>query len=268
MVTRDIAARRGEAMTIKGVILDLGGVVYVGGSLLPGAEAAISRLRAAGVPLRFLTNTTRRPRRLLLRQLRDLGLDCADDEVMMPAIAARAYLESRALSPHLLVHPALEEDFEGLPRGGDPAVVLGDAGEAFDYATLNAAFRLLHQGAPFLALAANMVFRDGDGELSLDAGPFVRALEAASGRTATVLGKPSRAFFEAAVESLGCTTRDTVMIGDDAENDVAGAIRAGLSAILVRTGKYESGAEQVLDNLPAEVVDDLPAAVDWILERA
>ena len=252
-------------MPIRGVLLDLGGVVFVGDEALPGAVDAVDRIRAAGIPVRGLTNTTRQPRRMLLEKLRGLGLAMEPDELFMPAIAARRYLERHRLIPHLLIHPALEEEFAGLAKAGEPgALVIGDAGTAFTYERLNAAFRVLESGAAFLALARNRSFRDADQRLSLDAGPFVAALEFAAGRLATVLGKPSADFFAAATDSLGCAPADAVMIGDDVEADVGGAQAVGIRGILVQSGKYEPGDEARIDPLPAAVMPDLAAAADWI----
>lgn len=146
------------------------------------------------------------------------------------------------------------------------AVVVGDAGEAFDYLRLNKAFRELVDGADFLALATNRTFKDADGKLSLDAGAFVTALEFASGRKAAVLGKPSPDFFLAALAGLDCLPSEAVMVGDDAESDVAGALNAGLgAALLVRTGKYRPGDEARFEPAPTALVDDIVAGVDWIM---
>lgn len=253
---------------LRGVLLDLGGVVYVGDDVLPGAVAAVDRLRGAGLGVRFLTNTTRKPHAAMLGKLRDIGVAAEPSELFMPAIAARDLLEARDLRPHLLVHPALEADFAGLAGDAGTAVVVGDAGREFDYDRLNAAFRALQEAEAFLALAKNRVFQDSDGALSLDAGPFVAALEYASGRRATVLGKPSADFFRAAVDSLGCAPGEAVMVGDDVEADVGGALAAGLSGLLLRQGKYQPGDEARIDPPPTAVLDDLPGAVDWILARA
>ena len=253
-------------------MLDLDGVIYVGSRLLPGSLEALARLRMAGLPIRFITNTTRTPHRLLLARLHGLGLEVADGELFTPSRAARALLEAEELAPRLLVHPALEEDFVGIERsdvaGGDAqreAVVLGDAGDAFSYAAMNAAYRALGRGAAFLALANNRCFRDEDDGLSLDAGPFVAALAFASRREPRVLGKPSGDFFHAALASMSVAPADAVMVGDDVESDVGGAMAAGLAGILVRTGKYEAGAEGHISPPPTALVDDLPAAVEWIL---
>jgi len=250
--------------TVQGALLDLDGVLYVGGTLLPGAREALERLRARAMPVRFVTNTTRRPRRMILADLSAMGVTIGDEELVTPSGAACAWLKERGLSPHLLVH--LKEDFTDVLSGGAQAVVIGDAGSGFTYGALNRAFRLLMSGAPLLALAKNRYFREPDG-LSLDAGPFVAALEFASGRSAEVVGKPAPAFFRTAAAGLGCLPEDTVMVGDDVEADVNGAVAAGLQAILVRTGKFQ---EQDLERLHADaaVVADFAAAVDRILAES
>jgi HAD superfamily hydrolase (TIGR01458 family) len=254
-----------ETHRVRGVLLDLGGVVYVGNAPINGAIAAIDRLREAGIALRFITNTTRRPRREVILDLGRMGLHVSGHELITPALMARAVLERHGQSPFLVVHPALEEDFAGLARGGSEAVVVGDAGEHFTYDRLNAAFRKLSAGAGLLALAKNRNFKDRDGELSLDAGPFVVALEYAAKREAVLLGKPSPEFFNLALDSLGCAMDRVVMIGDDAEADVAGARRFGIGGILVRTGKYRPGEENEWQVQPECVADNLEAAVDRIL---
>lgn len=255
---------------IQGVLIDLSGVLYVGDKALPGAAAAMARLRASGLPARFVTNTTRTPRNRLIRRLASFGFDLSAKDLFTPAIAARQILADRNLAAHFLIHPALAEDFDRLDAAGTSgrAVVIGDAGDGFTYESLNAAFRELADGAAFLALAKNRVFKDEDGKLSLDAGAFVAALEYAAGQSAVVLGKPSLDFYAAAAASMNLPLSDLVMIGDDLESDVSGALLAGVGkALLVRTGKYIEGAEAAADPAPSAVVDDFAAAIDWILSR-
>ncbi len=254
-----------SAAAIRGVLLDLGGVVYVGSTPIEGALAAIERLRAAGLPVRFITNTTRRCRRRVIADLGQMGLKVSEAELLTPALLARAYLERHGLSPFLLVHPDLEEDFAGLALGGAEAVVVGDAGEHFTYDRLNRAFRKVLSGAKLLALAMNRNFKDADGELSLDAGPFVTALEYASRTKAELIGKPSPEFYALAIDGLGYEPASIAMIGDDAEADIGGAMAAGLRTVLVRTGKYRPGDEKALPMTPDRISDDLADAVAWIL---
>jgi HAD superfamily hydrolase (TIGR01458 family) len=253
---------------LRGVLLDLAGVLYQGDKALPGAADAVARLRDAGLPLRFVTNTTRSTKHMVLKRLATLGFRLEEGELFTPAQAARAWLTENDCSPVLLVHPNLVQEFAGLPERPRRAVVIGDAGEAFTYDNLNHAFRELVGGAPLIALAKNRTFKDDDGELSLDTGAFVTALEYASQRSAVVLGKPASEFFAAALTSMDCAPHQTVMVGDDAEADVAGALRAGLgAAILVRTGKYSPGDEHRFDPPPTATADGVAAAADWILAQ-
>lgn len=260
---------------IKAVLLDLGGVLYVGDDALPGAADALRKLDEAGLPVRAITNTTRRPRRAVLEKLTRLELPLAEEAVFTAPDAARRYLDAHGLRPWLLVHPDIVSEFA--PPDDEPgrvrsdaarpnAVLVADAGEAFGYRALNHAFRLLLDGATLLATGVNRHFREADGH-SLDAGPFVKALEFAAGTEAVVLGKPSAGFFHAALEGLDCAPDEAVMVGDDVESDVGGAIDAGLQGILVRTGKYRCGDERQLEGSGALVADGIGAAVDLILER-
>ena len=212
---------------------------------------------------------TRKPKRELLERLRSFGIGVEADQVFTPAQAACDWLAEKGMSPHLLVHPDLKEDFADCVSESPKAVVLGDMGPFFDFEVLNAAFRVLDKGAPFLALAANRVFRDDDGELSMDAGAFVRALEYASGVKALLIGKPAPAFFAGAAASMGCTMGELAMIGDDAEADVAGALAAGAGqAILVRSGKYRAGDEDKVEPRPTAVVEGIMEAVIAVLARS
>src|SRR5262245_15306528 len=266
-LTRAGPALKLEAM-IRGALLDLAGVVYDGDHALPGALSAIESLRQAGLSLRFVTNTTRMPKRKVLGRVAKLGLNIEESELFTPGEAARNWLAANDCSPSLLVHPNLVEEFADEGGRAHRAVIIGDAGEDFDFARLNHAFRELIGGAPFIALAKNRSFKDDDGALSLDAGAFVAALEFATGREALVLGKPSPAFFQAALASMNCAPESAVMVGDDAESDIAGALDAGLAAaVLVRTGKYRAGDETRFSPKPTATVADLSAATDWILAQ-
>lgn len=251
---------------IRAVLLDIDGVLYAGDRPIDGSIEAVEAIRASGLGLRFLTNATRRPRDAIVRQLSTMGFRIAAPEIMTGALAARRLVEARHLRPRLLVHPNLLPDFAGLATDPPNAVVVGDAADGFSYAALNDAFRVLadRPGAPLIAIARNRYFRAADG-LSLDAGPFVAALEYAARTTAEVTGKPARAMFEAALAELGVPASQALMIGDDIEADIGGAQRAGLRAVLVRTGKYRPCDEASTAIRPDGVADDLREAVGRFL---
>ncbi|XP_063887422.1 haloacid dehalogenase-like hydrolase domain-containing protein 2 isoform X3 [Scylla paramamosain] len=126
--------------------------------------------------------------------------------------------------------------------------------------------RLLLDGAPLIAIHKARYYKRGDG-LALGPGAFVSGLEYSSGCKAEVVGKPEAAFFHSALQDLGCTPAQAVMIGDDVQDDVCGAMKAGLAGILVKTGKYRPGDESHAELSPSHVAEDFPQAVDFIINN-
>ena len=209
--------------------------------------------------MRFVTNTTNRSRAATRARLEGLGFGVDDPELLTPAALAVQLCEQRGhRRVALFAAPELRDDFTALAvdDGDVDAVIVGDLGEGWDYAALNRAFRLVVDGADLIALQKNRYWRRGDG-LALDAGPFVAALEYATERTATVVGKPARAFFEQALSGAGASADEAVMVGDDIESDIGGALAAGLAAVLVRTGKYREDRVTASGIAPTATVDSI-----------
>ncbi len=256
------------------MLVDLDGVVSVGDTPLPGAVDAVDRLGREGVPFRYVTNTTSRPRAALVDKLTRMGVAASADQIFTPAVAAVAWMRHHGVErPALFVPDATVAEFAGLdPLPAETAdrpgaVVVGDLGARWDFATLNRAFRLLmaDPAPPLVALGLTRYWRADDG-LRLDAGPFVRALEYAVGRSAVVLGKPDRAFYLAALEDLALPADQVAMVGDDVRIDVEGAQRAGLAGILVRTGKF-SPRDLDGDVSPDAVLDSVADLPRWLAAR-
>jgi HAD superfamily hydrolase (TIGR01458 family) len=255
---------------VQGLLLDLDGVLYVGDEPVPGAAEVVAWLRDEDVPFRFVTNTTSRPRRAIVDKLAAMGIEVGQDQVLTPTVAAATWLRRHGCArPALFVPDATAAELSvpaPLPPGardGAGAVVVGDLGEGWDFATLNRAFRLLMDPAapPLVALGTTRYWRADDG-LRLDTGAFVRALEYASGREAVVLGKPDAAFYAAAVDALGVPADAVAMVGDDVRVDVEGAQRAGLTGVLVRTGKF-SPADLTSGAAPDAVLDSVADLREW-----
>lgn len=231
---------------MRGILFDMDGVLYNSEEPIAGARETLAWARERGIPYLFLTNTTSRSRRVLVEKLGRFGIPARVEEILTPCSAAAGWLKAHVRgAAALFVRPAALEEFEGvewLPEdaeSGAAAVVVGDLGEHWDYRLLNRAFRLLHANpdAALVALGMTRFWQAADG-LRLDAGPFVAALEFATGRKAVVLGKPAREFYDAAAEKLGLAAGEIVMVGDDVETDIAGAQAAGLKTVLVKTGKF------------------------------
>lgn len=259
---------------MAGVLLDLDGVVYVGDHAVPGAAETVSWLAREGIPHRYLTNTTSRPRSAIVEKLGRMGIAASAAQILTPGVVASAWLRREGIErPALFVPDATAAEFAGLQplpgsaEQGAGAVVVGDLGAGWDFATLNRAFRLLMSDArvPLVALGLTRYWRADDG-LRLDAGAYVRALEYASGREAVVLGKPDPAFYRTAVEDLHLPSDQVVMVGDDIRTDVEGAQRAGLTGVLVRTGKF-AASDLAGDVTPDAVLDSIADLPRWWTAR-
>lgn len=224
---------------IRGLLIDLDGTVTQAGALIPGAAAAIAELRERGIPFLFTTNTSRKSRRAVTGSLRDLGLELTEGEVFTAPVAAAGWLERQGLRRvQLLVPDSTREDFAAfeVTEEEPEAVLVGDLGEGFTFERLDRAFRSLCGGAQLVAIQKNRFWLTEKGP-TLDAGPFVAALEYAAATEAVLVGKPSPAFFQTAAAGLGVAPEELAVVGDDPESDVRGAREAGLVTVQVRTGK-------------------------------
>jgi HAD superfamily hydrolase (TIGR01458 family) len=251
----------------EGVFLDLDGTLYEADQAIPGAAAAVDALRQSGLPLRFITNTSRLSRRAVFEGLNELGVQAKLDEVYTTGVAAASWLRGHGIERvSLLIPESTFEDFTDLVMDdhGPQAVVVGDLGTAWTFGHLNRAFRAVLDGAQLVAMHRNRYWRTSDG-LTLDAGPFVTALEYAAGVAATTVGKPSPQFFQIAADSLGVPVSDVVMVGDDLENDVDGIQRIGGRGILVRTGKFRHADLDSSPVQPAAVLDSICDLPDLML---
>jgi len=254
------------------ILLDVDGVLHVSGKPIAGAPEAVRELRRAGHRLRFVTNNTTRPRAVLAGELRGCGIELEDEELQTTAAAAARALAGRRVLA--LVMAALVADLDGMELVGDgaEAVLLGGAdetdetGRVFSYMNLARAFGELELGAELYCLHKNRWWQTSRGPL-LDSGAFVAGLEFAAGGEATVLGKPSPAYFEAALEALDAEPELTWMVGDDLDSDVAGAQRYGLKTVLVRTGKFRPDELNRSMVVPDAVISSVAYLPEW-LERS
>jgi HAD superfamily hydrolase (TIGR01458 family) len=248
------------SLNVRGVLIDLDGVLYLGGSAIPGACQAIDFLKKNGVPFRCISNTTRKCRKTICLQLSAMGFAIAQENIFTPPLAAIAYMKTHKKTRfHLLTTGDVDEDFREAGTQGSKNVdyvIVGDAGDAMTYGSMNTAFRLLTDGAELIALEKDRYWMVQDG-LSLAAWPFVSALEFATGKTAVIMGKPSKDFFDLVLKDLHLPPADVAMIGDDLFTDVGGAQKAGMTGVLVRTGKFRKEILQTSPIIPDAVINSI-----------
>ena len=263
---------------MEALLIDLDGVLYEGDKAVNGGAEAVAWLQQEGIPFRFVTNTSSRPRQNIVEKLAAMGVSVTVEQLFTPPVAARQWLvDQQVASVALFVPVATATEFVGLPvvdsslATGVDAVVLGDLGQGWSFERLNQAFRLLMSSpdTQLVALGLTRYWAVEDG-LQLDVGPFVKALEYATGKTAVVMGKPSAEFFHAALQQLTAGQKplnpaQVVMVGDDIVGDVGGAQQAGMHGVLVKTGKFRA---QDLDGEvnPDSVLESIAELPQWWMQ--
>lgn len=244
------------------VLLDLDGTLYIGNQEVPGACQAIKYLRNRNLQLRFLTNTTTKTHAQLLSQIRSIGIDLFDDELISAPQAARFELMemqtkiSRPLKIWPLIADAVKSDFSDFEwdENKPDFILIGDIGDRWSLSLINNLFNAIHSGAQLIALHKNRFWQTDQG-LKADIGFFVAGLEYVCNKSAIVLGKPNRDFFQRVLDSVNLAPEQTLMIGDDIDTDVGGAQAMGIHGCLVKTGKYR----QIY-------TDQSPVKPDYILD--
>ena len=255
----------------QGLLIDLDGVIYQSGQIIPGAVEALDWIKQQQIPHLYVTNTTSRSRAALVDKFTGLGFSAGIDEVMTPIVAASQWLQAQGIRRAALFVPEESQrdfiDIDPVPLEEDAsdveAVVIGDLGTGWTFDLLNRAFRMLMQSPQprLLALGMTRYWRAAAG-LQLDVAPFVKALEHAAACEAVVVGKPASAFFDSALALLGCAAESTYMIGDDIRGDVDAAQRCGLRGIQVRTGKFRP-QDLAGDIVPFAVLDSVAELPRW-----
>jgi HAD superfamily hydrolase (TIGR01458 family) len=255
------------------ILLDIDGVLHVSGEAVAGGAEAVRALRAGGHRIRFVTNNTTRARVRLAGELAGYGVEAAPEDIATTPVAAASLLAGRRVLA--LTMASVREDLAArveLVEDGADVVLLGGAdeteesGRVFAYDRLNHAFAELERGARLVCLHKNRWWETARGP-RLDAGAFVAGLEYAAGVEAEVVGKPSLAYFEAALADLGAGPGEAVMVGDDVEADIEGAKAAGLRGVLVRTGKFREAALAAADPQPDGVVGSIADVPAFLEER-
>ena len=227
----------------KALLIDLEGVLYSDHDLIPGSIEVLTELKKKGYKLRFLTNTTTSPRKYIFEKLLNFGFDIEENEIFTPIIATKNYLRDNEVKKISLVTniQILEEFNEYEITQKDPeAVIMGDIYKNFNWEILDRIFKIVYlNNADLIALHQNK-YCMRDGNVSLDLGPFVKALEYASNKKSILMGKPEKNFFDLAIKDMEIEKDNVLMVGDDIVSDIKGAKDFGIKAIQVKTGKYQN----------------------------
>jgi glycerol-1-phosphatase len=259
-----------------GLLIDLDGVVWIGREPVPGSAEALRELLAAGKRLVFVTNNPGRPPEAYAERLQKLGVEVGPERIVTAGMVV-ARLAGEAVpggSAFVIGATALKEMvaanglrlLEG-EKAWEADVVVVSGHRGFDYAELLAAKRALDRGAGLFATSHDPTMPYPGGELP-GTGAVLAAVEVASGRSATIAGKPERHLFEMAIEVVrGSFQTDgdrkeprderLAMVGDRVSSDIEGGHLAGLETVLVLSGTTAREEAASASPAPDFVVEDL-----------
>jgi 4-nitrophenyl phosphatase len=252
-------------MDFEGVVLDLDGTVYRGGSALPGAPAADERLRDRGCRLLFCSNNPTKGREAYVDRLTGMGIDADPGEVLSAGTVTTRYLADHHADDRLFVvgSSGLREQFRDAdlrmveePAAGE--VLVASFYRGFDYDTLTDAYRAGVDGCPFVGSDPDVVIPTEGDSMVPGSGAIIRAVAGILERDPDrVLGKPSSEAVEMAEAALGVSLADCLVVGDRLDTDIAFGERAGATTALVRTGVNDEADIEAADATPDHVLDSL-----------
>ncbi|MDQ6673877.1 MAG: HAD-IIA family hydrolase [Chloroflexota bacterium] len=263
--------------SLRGLLIDLDGVVYTGREAIPGGAAFLAAMRRRGLKFLLVTNNSTTSPELVAERLRGMGIEVLAEDILTSAQAAAAYVRTHA-GPDARVYvigeagllQAVQE--EGLLVVDTPGAkincVIAGLDRAFTYAKLTCAARAILGGAQFVATNADALLPVEGGQVIPGAGSIVAAIQTATAVAPVVVGKPEAGLFEHGLRRLGSLPPEHVaMVGDRLDTDIVGGRRAGLRTILVLSGVTTlAQLEAALDSRPDAVTPDLAglaSLLDW-----
>jgi len=259
-----------------GFIIDLDGTMYRGNEMVEHADEFVLQLNRLGIPHLFLTNNSSRTPHAVAEHLRSLGIPAEADHVYTTAQAAARYISREKSSARVYVigeNGLLEAVNEaGLEVVQDePDYVVQGIDRSFDYAKLAEAVRHIRSGAVYVQTNPDLLLPSDNGFMP-GAGSIGAAIQAASGSTPVVIGKPSVIIMRDAIELLGLAPDRVWVIGDNAATDIGAGQSAGCKTALVLTGlTTRDNLSSMLEGAGVEpnlVCDNLPQLLEKVLGNA
>jgi 4-nitrophenyl phosphatase len=251
---------------VRALLIDLDGVLYRGTTALVGAADFIAFLRARGIAFRLITNNATLTPDQYVAKLGGMGIPVGRDELFTSALATALYLQRQGAageSAFVVGEDGLRDALTAVGirlDGHNPQWVVVGLDRGLTYEKLATASLAVAQGAHFVGSNPDRSFPTEAG-LVPGAGALLAVVTATTGVSPTVIGKPQPLMFELAMEALGVTPGETVMLGDRLDTDIEGAAGVGLQSIMVLTGVSTRADLDGSIVQPSLVVDDLPALI-------
>ncbi len=226
---------------LQHLIVDMDGVLYRGDEAIPGTEEFVCFLREQGIGFVLATNNSTRTPQQYVHKLAGMGVTVYANEVLTSAQATASYLVCTAPPGTRVFVVGQDGLWTALREAGfdlvedDAEYVVAGMDFTVCYERLAQAALLIRAGARFIGTNPDCTFPSERGILP-GAGALLAFLEASTGVTPTVIGKPESAMIEQALALMGAHDATTAMLGDRLETDILAGRRAGLPTLLVLSG--------------------------------
>ncbi len=245
---------------IKGILSDIDGTLYFKEAPVKGAIDAVNRLQKRKKML-FLTNTDSQTPKTIQKKLLKIGFSIQKNDIFTPIIALKNFLQkNKDKKIFLVANKEIEKEFKKfniISKEEIPDfVIISDFSDDWNVHRLNEAFNYLLNGAKLLGTQGNRYCLDKKGQPVIDTGSFVRMLSNAACVPYKIFGKPSKEFFNQALNKIGLKPEECIVVGDDIESDISGAINAGIKPVLVKTGKAANYENSDRNTKPFLVIND------------
>jgi HAD superfamily hydrolase (TIGR01457 family) len=226
---------------IKGYIFDLDGVIWDGDRRIPHAVEKVNELLSGGKKVIFVTNNSIRSRNSYVKRLAEFGIKTTKEHILISSYAAGVYMANKK-GPSKVYALGTEDMKEELKEAGHTIVekgadfVVSGLDKTVNYEKMTIALQNIAAGAEFIACAPDVTFLE-NGKIKLGSGAIAKALEAASGKRATLIGKPSELIMDIAKQMMGLKPSECMVVGDKLNTEIVAGKREGMATTLVLTGE-------------------------------
>lgn len=250
----------------RGFLIDMDGVIYRGGELIPGADAFVHQLQKNEIPFLFLTNNSQRTRRDVAMKLTRMGIPVEEKHVFTCAMATARFLANQkpggtafVIGEGGILHALHRNGYAIVDKSPD-FVVVGE-GRTLSFEMVETAVQMILDGARLVATNPDPNCPTSSGTRP-GCGALVALLEAATGIKAFSVGKPSPVMMRTARKELGLATSETIMVGDTMDTDILGGVQMGYRTILVLSGGTELGDLEHFAYRPDMIIDSVADLAD------
>lgn len=230
---------------IKFFLLDMDGTIYLGNKLIDGAKDFLNTLKEKKIKYLFLTNNSSKNKDRYVEKLNGLGIEANREDVFTSGEATTIYLNrlKKGAKIFLLGTKDLEEEFEKAgfilvkERAKDIDFVVLGFDTTLTYEKLWIACEYIAEGVTYIATHPDFNCPLEGGKFMPDVGSMIELIKASTGKTPTVIGKPSSHIIEAILNKYSLNKEELAMVGDRLYTDIRTGLDNGLTSILVMSGE-------------------------------